>query len=53
MKTANEKYITLKSFEHYGCIAIPYKLLEDGKLLTKVVYCKHNVQEIVITRNDI
>lgn len=53
MKTATEQFLTLKSFDHYGCIVIPYKSLGEGKLLTKVLKCIHGDREIIIERKDI
>ena len=53
MKTATEQYITLKRFDHLGCVVIPKQLISEGVLNCYVVKCTHGAKEIAITRKDI
>lgn len=56
MKVAEEKYITLRRLDHYGCIAIPLYPTVTGTLLVRLVKCIHNDKDhrlIEITKNDL
>ncbi len=51
MKTAEEQYVTLKRFDHYGEHGV---VLKQGELCTVwMLDCKHGVTKLDIIREDI